>query len=180
MVEPECSDENWNTGAIPCEELGTSPVQLALSDPITGTEHSSIHMCDNENTLNLSDISLTKEHLVCNETYTTAKRLHGNDHEHNELNLNAEVKPAQEEIPTGSVPIAETTDKDAVSHTVTQFKHTNTTTAEDTAHESIFTATDTQTTYSLQEYKFENSSEITSAWKEFQKKEDICMRGCKW
>lgn len=180
MVESECSDGKWDISAIPCEELGSPPVQLALADPITGTEQSSIHMCDKENTLNLSDTSLTKENEICNETDTTAKRLPGNDHEHNELNVNAEVKPAPEEIPTGSVPIAGTTDKDADSHTVTQFKDTDTTAAEDTAHESICTATDPRTTYSVQEYKFENSSEITSAWKEFQKKEDICMRGCKW
>lgn len=180
MVEPECSDGKWEISAMLCDELGSPPVQLALSDPITGTEQNSIHMCDNENTLNLSETLLTKDHEICNETDTTAKRLHGNDREHNELNLNAEVKHAPEEIPTGSVPIAETIDKDADSHTVTHFKDTDTTTAEDTAHESICTATDPQTTYSVQEYKFENSSEITSAWKEFQKKEDICMRGCKW
>jgi len=180
MVEPECSDGKWDISAIPCEELGSPPVQLALSDPITGTEQRSIHMCDNENTLNLSDTSLTKEHEICTETDTRAKCQHGGDQEHNELNLNAEVKPAPEEIPTGSVPIEETTDKDADSHTVTQFKDTDTTAAEDATHESICTAIDPQTTYSVQEYKFENSCEITSAWKEFQKREDICMRGCKW
>lgn len=180
MVEPECSDGKCDISDIPCEELGSPTVQLALSDPITGTEQNSIHMCYNENTLNLSDTSLTKEHEICNETDTTAKCLHGNDHEHNELNLNAEVKPAPEEIPTGIVPIAEMTGKDADSHTVTQFTDTDTKAAEDAAHESICTASDQQTTYSVQEYKFENSSEITSAWKEFQKKEDICMRGCKW
>jgi len=180
MVESECSNGKWDISAIPCEELSSPPIQLALSDPITGTEQSSIHICDNEDTLNLSDTSLTKEHEICNETDTTAKRLHGNDHEYNELNLNAEVNPAPEEIPTGSVPIAGMTDKDADSHTATQFKDTDTTAAEDAARESICTATDPQTTYSVQEYKFENSSEITNAWKEFQKKEDICMRGCKW
>ena len=136
-------------------------------------------MCDNENTLNLSDNSLTKEHEICNETDMMAKHLHGNDHEH-ELNLYAEVKPAPEEIATGSVPRADATDKDADCHAVTQFKDIDATAAEDAAHESICTATDPQTIYSVQEYNFENSSEITSAWKEFQKKEDICMRGCKW
>lgn len=186
MVEPECSDGNLDISAIPCEEIGPPPVQLPLSDLIIGAEPSSIHMCGNENTLNLSDISLKKELEVCNETDTTAKCLHGNDHEHNEMNLNAEVKPVQEEILTGGVPIAEMTDKDTDSHIVTQFKHTDTTTVEDTVHadshthESICTASGPQTTYSVQQYKFENSSEITSAWKEFQKKEDICMRGCKW
>jgi hypothetical protein len=180
MVEPECKDGNSGISAIPCEELGTPPVQLALSEPITVTEQRSIHVCDNEMTLNLSDISLTKEHEVGNQKDMSAKCLHGNDHEHNELNLNAEKKPAEEAIATGSVPTPETTDRDDDSHTVTQFKHIDTTGAEEAAHESISTATDPQTTYSVQEYKFENSSEITSAWKEFQKKEDTCMKGCKW
>lgn len=155
MVEPECSDGKWEISAMLCDELDSLPVQLALSDPITGTEQSSIRMCDKENTLNLSETLLTKEHEICNETDTTAKRLHGNDHEHNELNVNSEAKPAPEEIPTGSVPVGETTGKDAHSHTVTQFKDTDTTTDEDAAHESICTATDPQTTYSVQEYKFE-------------------------
>jgi hypothetical protein len=186
MVEPECSDGNLDISAIPREEIGSPPVQVPLSDLITGTEQSSIHMCGNENALNLSDITLKKEHEICNETDTTAKRLHGNDHEHNEINLNAEVKPVEEEIPVGTVPMTEMTDKDADSNIVTQFKHTDTTTAEDTVHtdshtcESVCTASDPQTTYSVQQYKFENSSEITCAWKEFQKKEDMCMRGCKW
>ena len=137
-------------------------------------------MCDNEMTLNLSDISLTKEREVASTTDTTAEHLQVQDHEHNTVNLNTEVTFAQEDFPTGSVPIAETTDKDADSHTVTQFKDTDVTTAEEAAQESMSAATDLQTTYTVQEYKFKNSSQITSACKEFQKKEDICMRGCKW
>jgi hypothetical protein len=180
MAEPKRNDGNSGISAIPCEELDTPAVQLALSGHTTANEQSSMHTCCNEVTLNFTDISLTKEHEVGSETDTLAERLHGNDHEHNELNLNAELKPSQEEIPTGSVPIAETTDKDEDSHNVTQFKHTDNTGSEEATHESISIATDPQSTYSVQEYKFQNSSEITSVWKEFQKKEDVCMKGCKW
>ncbi|XP_021939349.1 telomerase Cajal body protein 1 isoform X2 [Zootermopsis nevadensis] len=126
-----------------------------------------------------ADVSLTKQGEEGNETKRGAELLHGNDHEYNDMNSDMEVKCNQGEIFVTNT-LIEKADSVVDSHTVSHLKHIdNISSAEEAPQEIISAASDLQS-YSLQEYKFENSSQITRAWREFNKKEDICMKGCKW
>jgi hypothetical protein len=189
MADSEFNDENSCISAIQCDERSAEPVQLGSSDPNIGIEQlvSSTQMCDVQITLNVGDISLMNQNKNGDETNTGAELLHGNGNEHNETDSNAEVKCDQGEILITNMPLEEEADKEADSQTMSQIKHFDTTSrteekqcAEAAPQETTSAKIDQEITYSLQEYKFENSSQITSAWKEFKKKEDICMKGCKW
>lgn len=192
MADPEFNEENSCICAIQCDERSAEPIQLESSDSNTGAEKmvSSTQACDVQITLNVSDISLTNQNKHGDETNTRSELLHGNGNgngnEHNEIDSNAEVKCVQGEILITNMPIEEG-DKETDPQTVGQTKHSDATSrteekqcAEATLQETTSAEIDQEVTYSLQEYKFENSIQITSAWKEFKKKEDICMKGCKW
>lgn len=186
MEEPAFNEENSCNSAMQCDERSAEPIQLESSD--IGTEQlvSSIQMYDVQMTLNVSGSSLTNQNKHGDETSTRSELLHGNGNEHNEIDSNTEVKCVQGEILITNMPIEEG-DKDTDSQTMGQTKHSDTTSrtkekqcVEATLQETTSAEIDQEITYSLQEYKFENSIQITSAWKEFRKKEDICMKGCKW
>jgi hypothetical protein len=185
MADPEFNIDNSCISAIQCSERSAEPIQLESSD--IGAEQivSSTQMYDVQTTLNVSDISLTNQNKLGDETNTRSELLHGNGNEHTEIDSNAEVKCVQGEILIINIPTEG--DKKADSQTVGQTKHSDTTPrakekqcAETTSQETTSAEIEQEITYSLQEYKFENSIQITSAWNEFKKKEDICMRGCKW
>jgi hypothetical protein len=189
MASLEFNEENSCISAIHCDERSAKRVQLGSSDSKIGVEQlvSSTQMCDVQTTLNVGDIILTNQNKHGDETNMKAEVLHGNHIEHNEIDSNAEVNCAQEEILITDMPIEEEADRETDSQTMAQTKHSDTTLrseekqcAETTPQETTSAEIDQESTYSLQEYKFGNSIQITSAWKEFRKKEDICMKGCKW
>lgn len=186
MADPEFNEENSCISAMQCDERSAERIQLEPSDSNIGADQmvSNTRMYDVQITLNVSDSSLTNQNKHGDETNTRSELLHENGNEHNEIGSNAEIKCVQGEILETNMPIEEG-DKD--SQTVGQTKHSDTTSrtkekqcAEATPQETTSAEIDQEITYSLQEYKFENSIQITSAWKEFKKKEDICMKGCKW
>jgi hypothetical protein len=185
MADPEFDYGNPCISAIHFDEPSIVPVPLASFDPNTRTEQCYIPMGDVQMILS-GDVSLTKQGEDGNETNTRIELLHGNDHEHNDMNSNTEVKCDEGEIFVTSMLVEEKADNEIDSHTVYQLKHIDTISsaegkqcAEEAPQERISAATDPQS-YSLHEYKFENSSQITGAWREFKKREDICMKGCKW
>lgn len=182
MAELEFNDENSCISATQCDERSAEPVQLGVEQLVSSTQ-----MCDVQTTLNVGDVILTNQNKHGDETNARAELLHGNGNEHNETDSNVEVKCAQEEILITDMPIEEEADKETDCQTMGQTKHSDTTLraegkqcVEATPQETTSAEIDQDITYSLQEYKFENSIQITSAWKEFKKKEDICMKGCKW
>lgn len=178
MAESESDYGNACIGAIHSDEPSIVPIPLASSDPNKRTEEICIQESDVQMILS-ADVSLTKQGEEGNETKRGAELLHGNDHEYNDMNSDMEVKCNQGEIFVTNT-LIEKADSVVDSHTVSHLKHIdNISSAEEAPQEIISAATDLQS-YSLQEYKFENSSQITRAWREFNKKEDICMKGCKW
>jgi hypothetical protein len=181
MADYEFNYGNPCIGAMQSDKRRTVTVPVAASvDPNTGTEQSNIQ------TLTISNTSLTKQSEYSNDKETRTELEHGNDHEYNGMTSNAGVNSDQEEILITTVSIDEKADKQSDCHTLSQFEHDTTSNteekeyAEGTLQEHISVVTDRQINYSLHEYKFENSSQITRAWNEFVKKKDICMKGCKW
>jgi hypothetical protein len=188
MTDPEFNDENSCINAVQCDERRAEPIQLESSDSNIGAGQivSSTQMYNVQITSNASDISLMNENTHGDETNMRSELLHGNGNEHTEIHSNAEVECVQGEILITNKPTEEG-DNETDCQTVGQTKHSDTTPrakdkqcAEATPQETTSAEIDQEITYSLPEYKFENSIQITSAWKEFKKKEDICMRGCKW
>lgn len=184
MADPEFEYGNPCSSAVHSDEPRTMPVPSASFDPNTRSDQSCIQVGDVQMVLS-GGVSLTKRGEDCNGTNTRTQLLHENDHEHIVMHSNTEVKCDQGEIFVTSNLVEEKADNEIDSCTVSQLKHTDTNStvegkqcAEDATQESIFAASDQH--YVLHEYKFENSSQITRAWREFKKKEDICMKGCKW
>jgi hypothetical protein len=189
MADSEYNDENLRISAIECDERNAEPVRFGSSDSNTGAEQfiSNTQLCDAQIALNVSDISLTNQNKYGDERNTGTELLHGDINEHNGTDPNAEVGCVKGEILITNMHLEEEADKETDYQTVPQIKHFDTALrAEEKQHteaapqETCSAETDQEINYSLQQYKFENSSQITSAWKEFKKKEDICMKGCKW
>jgi hypothetical protein len=188
MADPECNDENSSISAIQCDERNAEPVKLEPSDSSTAAEQfvSNTQLCDVQITLNVSHISLTNQNKYGDETNTGTELLHGNVNERNGTDPNAEVRCVQGEILITNMSLEEETDKETDCQAVSQIRYFDTTLRDEerqhteAALQETTSAETGEINYSLQEYKFENSSQITSAWKEFKKKEDICMKGCKW
>jgi hypothetical protein len=188
MADPEFNDENSSINAIHCDERNVEPIQLETSASNIGAEQlvSSTEMCDVQTALNVDDISLTNQKKYDDRTNIRAELLHGSINEHNGTDPNTEVSCVKGEIHITNMHIEEA-DTEKYSHAVSQIKHFDTTLraeekqcTEAAPQETTSTEIDQEITYSLQEYKFENSIQITSTWKEFKKKENICMKGCKW
>jgi hypothetical protein len=189
MADSECKNGNSSISGIECDERNAEPVQFGSSDSNTGAKQfiNNTQLCDAQSALNVSDISLTNQNKYGDETNTEAELLHGDVNEHNGTDPNAEVGCVKGEILITNMPLEEEAGKETDCQTVSQIKHFDTTLraeekqrTEAAPQETTSAETDQEINYSLQEYKFENSSQITSAWKEFKKKEDICMKGCKW
>jgi hypothetical protein len=185
MADPEFDHDRSSISVVNRDEPSSVPVPLASFDPNTRTEQSCTQICDVRMILS-GDVSLTKQGEDGNEANTRTEPLHGNDHEHNDMNSNTEVKCDEGETFVTSMLVEGKVDNEIDSDTVSQLKHIDTISSaeekqcsEETPQGSISAVTEPPS-YSLHEYKFENSSQITGAWKEFTKKADICMKGCKW